>query len=134
MAPAASIDRDLCIMRPLRSSKEERKEKAEPKGAATHLYVATGFALIGCAVFAILHWLATRESLYLLLTILFVLGAGAIILERPGTGPPAAGEREFGLTALGVVLFGLGRIDIYRSQIMAAARWAKPVKWMVRRS
>jgi hypothetical protein len=29
---------------------------------------------------------------------------------------------------------GLGRIDIHRSQIMAAARWTKPVKWMVRRS
>ena len=29
---------------------------------------------------------------------------------------------------------GLGGIDIQRSQIMAAARWTKPVKWMVRRS
>ena len=28
----------------------------------------------------------------------------------------------------------LGRIDIHRSQIMAAARWTNPVKWMVRRS
>ena len=28
----------------------------------------------------------------------------------------------------------LGRIDIQRSQIIAAARWTKPVKWMVRRS
>ena len=28
----------------------------------------------------------------------------------------------------------LERIDIYRSQIMAAARCMKPVKWMVRRS
>jgi hypothetical protein len=28
----------------------------------------------------------------------------------------------------------LGRIDIHRSQIMAAARWTKPVKWMMRRS
>lgn len=28
----------------------------------------------------------------------------------------------------------LGRIDIQRSQIMAAARWTKPAKWMVRRS
>ncbi|VXC90498.1 conserved hypothetical protein [Sphingomonas sp. 8AM] len=28
----------------------------------------------------------------------------------------------------------LGRIDIQRSQIMAAARCTKPVKWTVRRS
>lgn len=28
----------------------------------------------------------------------------------------------------------LGGIDIQRNQIMAAARWMKPVKWMVRRS
>ncbi len=28
----------------------------------------------------------------------------------------------------------LGGIDIHRSQIMAAARWTKPVKWTVRRS
>ncbi|MGI4877246.1 MAG: Glu/Leu/Phe/Val dehydrogenase dimerization domain-containing protein [Janthinobacterium lividum] len=28
----------------------------------------------------------------------------------------------------------LGRIDIQRSQIMATARWTKPVKWIVRRS
>ena len=28
----------------------------------------------------------------------------------------------------------LGRIDIQRSQIMAAARCTKPAKWMVRRS
>jgi len=28
----------------------------------------------------------------------------------------------------------LGLIDIQRSQIMAAARWTKPVKWTVRRS
>jgi hypothetical protein len=28
----------------------------------------------------------------------------------------------------------LGRIDIHRSHIIEAARWVKPVKWMVRRS
>ncbi len=28
----------------------------------------------------------------------------------------------------------LGRIDIQRNQIIAAARWMKPMKWMVRRS
>ncbi len=28
----------------------------------------------------------------------------------------------------------LGGIDIHRSQIMAAARWTKPVKWTVCRS
>jgi hypothetical protein len=28
----------------------------------------------------------------------------------------------------------LGRIDIHRSHIMAAASWTKPEKWMVRRS
>jgi hypothetical protein len=28
----------------------------------------------------------------------------------------------------------LGGIDTHRSQIMAAARWTKPVKWTVRRS
>jgi hypothetical protein len=28
----------------------------------------------------------------------------------------------------------LGRIDIYRSHVMVAARWTKPLKWMVRRS
>lgn len=29
---------------------------------------------------------------------------------------------------------GLGRIDIQCSQIMEAAKWTKPVTWMVRRS
>ena len=29
---------------------------------------------------------------------------------------------------------GLGRIDIHRIQIMAAARWTKPRKWMALRS
>lgn len=28
----------------------------------------------------------------------------------------------------------LGRLDIHHSQIMVAARWTKPVKWMVLRS
>lgn len=28
----------------------------------------------------------------------------------------------------------LGGIDIHRSQIIVAARWMKPVKWIVRRS
>jgi hypothetical protein len=32
------------------------------------------------------------------------------------------------------ILVELGRIDIHRSQIMAAAGWTKPVKWMMRRS
>ncbi len=33
-----------------------------------------------------------------------------------------------------VHIAALGPIDIHRSQIMAVARWAKPLKWMVRRS
>jgi len=43
----------------------------------------------------------------------------------------AAGKLAPALTAVSLLL---GGIDIQRSQIMAAARWTKPVKWMVRRS
>ena len=50
---------------------------------------------------------------------------GAWSLETIGTIAKAA---------IVAKLEALERIDIYRSQIMAAARCMKPVKWMVRRS
>jgi len=52
------------------------------------------------------------------------------------TEPPSLHRGCAATTAANVSMcaFPLGRIDIHRIQIIAAARRAKPVKWMVRRS
>lgn len=57
-----------------------------------------------------------------------ILTAAALSIA-PGCASFGRSERK-----LGYAIVGLGRIDIQRSQIMAAARWTKPVKWMTRRS
>jgi len=62
----------------------------------------------------------------------------AIRLRVPGSANRPIPSSAPSTTSVAVRLVAgdelLGRIDIQRSQIMVAARWTKPWKWMVRRS
>lgn len=67
-------------------------------------------------------------------------GRGSVRIDgRPtctvrGSAPVVCGEGTPAAARLAGAPAALGGIDIQRSQMMTAARWTKPWKWMVRRS
>jgi DNA-binding response OmpR family regulator len=78
--------------------------------------------------------LVVEDETLILLETETVLRDAGFGVATAALGQSALAELENGQISGLITDVNLGRIDIQRNQIIAAARWTTPVKWIVRRS